>query len=82
MQQTCGCWPKAAARRVLAVSSVGSLRKEIEVGSFLCPDDFVALQLGGSAFDDARGHVVPRFDPGWRTPGDRGLAAQRRRANR
>ena len=68
---------ESGCEAVLAVSSVGSLRKEIEVGSFLCPDDFVALQLGGSGFDDARGHVVPRFDPGWRT---RVIEAWRRRA--
>ncbi len=54
-------------KTVLALSSVGSLREEIEVGSFLCPDDFVALHLGGSGFDDARGHVVPGFDPDWRS---------------
>lgn len=52
--------------RVLAIGSVGSLREELPVGSFLCPDDFIALQLGVSAFGDARGHVLPRFDPDWR----------------
>jgi 5'-methylthioadenosine phosphorylase len=53
--------------RVLAICSVGSLREEIGVGSFLCPDDFVALHLGGSAFTDERGHLVAGFDPGWRS---------------
>ncbi len=57
----CGC------EKVLAISSVGSLREEVPVGSFLCPDDFVALQLGGSGFDDERGHLVPAFDPAWRS---------------
>jgi 5'-methylthioadenosine phosphorylase len=53
--------------RVLAICSVGSLREEIGVGSFLCPDDFVALHLGGSAFEDERGHLVAGFDPAWRS---------------
>lgn len=52
--------------RVLAVSSVGSLRTELGVGAIVCPDDFIALQLGYSAFDDARGHRVPGFDAAWR----------------
>jgi 5'-methylthioadenosine phosphorylase len=52
--------------RVLAVSSVGSLRAEIGVGTVVCPDDFIALHLGYSVHDDARGHRVPGFDPPWR----------------
>jgi 5'-methylthioinosine phosphorylase len=57
---------EAGCDRVLAVSSVGSLDSELPVGTLLCPDDFIALQLGISAFDDARGHRVPGFDPAWR----------------
>src|ERR1700749_690811 len=38
--------------RVLAVASVGSLRTDLPVGSFICPDDFIALHLGLSIFDD------------------------------
>ena len=56
----------AGCDRVLAIGSVGSLDPALAVGSFLCPDDFIALQLGLSAFDDARGHAVPGFDPAWR----------------
>ena len=52
--------------RVLAISSVGSLRADLGVGSFVCPHDFIALNGAGSMFDDARGHVVPGFDPEWR----------------
>ncbi len=53
--------------RVLAIGSVGSLRaEELSVGSLVCPDDFIALNLGDSAFDDARAHTAPGFDPGWR----------------
>ena len=52
--------------RVLAIASVGSLRAELGVGSFLCPDDFIALHLGLTALTDARAHRVPEFDPAWR----------------
>jgi 5'-methylthioadenosine phosphorylase len=60
--------------RVLAVCSVGSLKPEIAVGSLVCPDDFIALQLGLTSFDDARGHVAHGFDAEWR---ERTLAASR-----
>jgi 5'-methylthioinosine phosphorylase len=56
----------AGCDRVLAIGSVGSLDPGLAIGSFLCPDDFIALQLGVSAFDDARGHAMPGFDRGWR----------------
>ena len=52
--------------RVLAISSVGSLHSELGVGTIVCPDDFIALHLGISAFGDARGHRVPGFDAAWR----------------
>jgi 5'-methylthioadenosine phosphorylase len=52
--------------RVLAICSVGSLHRELAVGTFLCPSDFVALIGIDAAFDDERGHVVPAFDPFWR----------------
>jgi len=64
----------AGCDRVLAVCSVGSLKEEIAVGSLVCPDDFVALQLGITTFDDARGHMPPGFDGEWR---GRVLAASR-----
>jgi 5'-methylthioadenosine phosphorylase len=53
--------------RVLAVSSVGSLRTETPVGTMLCPDDFIALHVGYSAYEDLRGHRVPGFDRDWRS---------------
>jgi 5'-methylthioadenosine phosphorylase len=56
----------AGCDRVLAIGSVGSLRPELGVGSFVCPDDFIALQLSLTTFDDARGHIAPGFDPRWR----------------
>jgi 5'-methylthioadenosine phosphorylase len=52
--------------RVLALGSVGGLRRELDVGTFLCPDDFIALHVGRSAFDDRRSHLVPGFDSAWR----------------
>jgi len=52
--------------RVLAIGSVGSLKEEIGVGSLVCPDDFIALQLGITTFDDGRAHMTPGFDEEWR----------------
>jgi purine nucleoside phosphorylase len=52
--------------RVLAIGSVGSLRTDLCVGSFLCPDDFIALHLGLSSVDDTRAHLTPGFDRSWR----------------
>jgi 5'-methylthioadenosine phosphorylase len=52
--------------RALAICSVGGLREELGVGTFLAPDDFIALHLGLSAFEDRRGHRVPGFEPEWR----------------
>ncbi len=52
--------------RVLALSSVGALRTELGVGTMLAPDDFIALHLGLSHFDDDLGHRVPSFDEAWR----------------
>jgi 5'-methylthioadenosine phosphorylase len=52
--------------RVLAIGSVGSLRPELEVGTLVCPHDFIALNLGGSIFGDERAHSAPGFDRRWR----------------
>jgi 5'-methylthioadenosine phosphorylase len=52
--------------RVLAIGSVGSLRAELGLGSFVCPDDFIALQLGLTSLEDVRAHRTPEFDPAWR----------------
>jgi 5'-methylthioadenosine phosphorylase len=49
--------------RVLAISSVGSLKpEELPVGSLVCPDDFIALHLDHSIHADARAHTAPGFD--------------------
>lgn len=52
--------------RVLAIGSVGSLHPELGVGSLVCPDDFVALNLGDSIFADERAHSAPGFAHRWR----------------
>jgi 5'-methylthioadenosine phosphorylase len=52
--------------RVLALASVGGLRPELGVGTFLAPDDFIALHLGVSFSDGAAGHQIPGFDLDWR----------------
>jgi 5'-methylthioinosine phosphorylase len=56
----------AGCDRVLALGSVGSLRPEIGVGSLVCPDDFIALQMLVTSLDDARAHAMPGFHPEWR----------------
>jgi 5'-methylthioadenosine phosphorylase len=48
--------------RVLAISSVGSLKAELPVGTLVCPDDFIALHLDRSIYADARAHSAPGFD--------------------
>lgn len=52
--------------RVLAVGSVGSLHAELAAGSLVCPDDFIALQLGLTVLEDVRAHRPPGFDRDWR----------------
>ncbi|HMI81422.1 MAG TPA: MTAP family purine nucleoside phosphorylase [Solirubrobacterales bacterium] len=52
--------------RVLAIGSVGSLHDELGVGSLVCPDDFIALNLGESTFGDERAHSAPGFARRWR----------------
>lgn len=57
---------KLGCDRVLAIGSVGGLRPELGVGSFICPDDFIALHLGLSFSDEHGGERVPAFDGSWR----------------
>jgi purine nucleoside phosphorylase len=52
--------------RALSICSVGSLRAGLGVGSFVCPHDFIALQVTVTTFDDPRGHAMPGFDATWR----------------
>lgn len=57
---------EAGCDRVLAICSTGSLGPDLEVGGFVCPHDFIALQTTVTIFDDPRGHAMPGFDPEWR----------------
>jgi 5'-methylthioadenosine phosphorylase len=52
--------------RILAIGSVGGLRRELDVGTLVCPDDFIALHLGLSLSDGHGGERVPGFDREWR----------------
>jgi 5'-methylthioadenosine phosphorylase len=56
----------AGCDRVLAICSVGSLDAGLGVGSFVCPHDFIALQVTVTSFDDPRGHAMLGFDAAWR----------------
>lgn len=55
----------AGCARVLGLCSVGSLRRNLPVGSVLVPDDVLALGIAPTYFDDTRGHRVPGFDAAW-----------------
>jgi 5'-methylthioadenosine phosphorylase len=61
-----GALAELGCDRILAVGSVGGLRAELGVGTFLCPEDFIALHLGLSLHDGHGGEQVPGFDAGWR----------------
>ena len=52
--------------RVLAIASVGSLRTDLPVGSLVCPDDFIALHVDDSIYEDTRAHSAPSFAQRWR----------------
>jgi 5'-methylthioinosine phosphorylase len=57
---------EAGCDRVLGLSSVGSLDADLGVGSVVCPDDFIALQLTISTREDVSAHMLPGFDSAWR----------------
>ncbi len=57
---------KLGCDRVIAIGSVGGLGTDSGVGTFLCPDDFIALQLGVSFSEEHGGERVPAFDGSWR----------------
>lgn len=52
--------------RVLGLASVGSLKRDLPVGAFVAPDDFIALHLGTSFSEGDEGHQTPGFDQVWR----------------
>ena len=58
---------EAGCDRVLALGSVGGLRPELGPGTFVCPDDFIALTATPlSALEGAAAHGLAGFDPEWR----------------
>ena len=58
---------EAGCDRVLAIGSVGGLRPELGPGTFVCPDDFIALDTAPTtAVGGVAAHRVPGFDLGWR----------------
>ncbi|MCK4445258.1 MAG: MTAP family purine nucleoside phosphorylase, partial [Thermoplasmata archaeon] len=48
--------------KLVSTSSVGSLKKEIEPGSFLVPDDFFSPWKIVTFFDEEVKHITPSFD--------------------
>lgn len=56
----------AGVDRVVAISSVGSLRVDWPVGTCAIVDDFYAPAEAIAYYDDPRSHTVPRFDAPWR----------------
>ena len=56
----------AGVDRVVAISSVGSLRVDWPVGTCAIVDDFYAPAETIAYYDDPRSHTVPRFDAPWR----------------
>jgi 5'-methylthioinosine phosphorylase len=52
--------------RVVALASVGSLRTDWPAGTLCTPDDFFALGIAPTFYEDTRGHSVPGFDLEWR----------------
>ncbi len=57
---------EAGVDRILAISSVGSLRTDWPVGTCVLVDDFYAPSETTPFYDDARSHIVPNSDPTWR----------------
>src|ERR1700712_2026911 len=51
--------------RVLAIASVGSLRTDLPVGTFVCPDDFLAPPPGLSSCAHPRAPPAPGSAPRW-----------------
>src|SRR5215211_5281070 len=51
----------AGCDRVLAIGSVGGLRRELGAGTFVCPHDFIALGRTPSTRSGETAHLVPGF---------------------
>lgn len=66
---------EAGCDRVLAIGSVGGLRAELDPGTFVVPDDFIALDAQpAGALEGIGAHRVPGFDSKWRDRVLRALA--------
>jgi len=57
---------KLGVGTIIGFGSTGSLKPKIPVGTLLVPDDYMCPAYPISFFDDARGHIVPKFDSGLR----------------
>jgi purine nucleoside phosphorylase len=59
---------EAGCDRVLAIGSVGGLRQELGPGTFVCPEDFIALDAApATGLAGLAAHRVPGFEPEWRS---------------
>jgi 5'-methylthioadenosine phosphorylase len=56
----------AGCDRVLAIGSVGGLQPQLGPGTFLCPDDFIALDVSAGTLEGPEAHRVPGFAAAWR----------------
>jgi purine nucleoside phosphorylase len=57
----------AGCDRVLGISSVGGLRPDLLPGSYVLPDDFIALDVPPvTTHSGPEAHRVAEFDPSWR----------------
>jgi 5'-methylthioadenosine phosphorylase len=56
----------AGCDRVLGLGSVGGLHPQYGPGTFLCPDDFIALDSSVTTRAGRDAHAAAGFDPGWR----------------
>ena len=58
---------EAGCNRVLGIASVGGLRPDLGPGTYLVPDDFIALDVGAvTALSTFEAHRVATFDAAWR----------------
>jgi 5'-methylthioadenosine phosphorylase len=57
----------AGCDRVLGIASVGGLRPDLGPGTYVVPDDFIALDIGPvTSLYTFEAHQVARFDETWR----------------
>ncbi|MBN2396786.1 MAG: MTAP family purine nucleoside phosphorylase [Deltaproteobacteria bacterium] len=66
---------------VVGINSTGSLRKNVEPGTIVIPDDYISLSCVPTIFDDRAVHITPTLDEPLRqtlinTAGRMGIAVQ------